>query len=120
MTRVETKAHRWIVGDDTGSSSEAIWAHMMGVSDPDRGWSHPYDPADFGRCARLLKFIPEWRRRLRGMAKRSKAWAQLVQHWDEIEVSMEREVGIDWSKGRSAPKTYELMQKVMGRHKWTA
>jgi len=33
-----------------------------------------------------------------------------VQIWDKAAECMDAEVGIDWSKGRSAPKTYKLMQ----------
>lgn len=116
-TSVETRANAWIIGRNSGLSSQAIWAHMKGISNPDRRWSYPHDPADFGRCARLLALIPEWRRRLRGMARYSKQWAVLVQRWSEIEACMESEVGIDWSKGRAAPKTYDLMRQILDRRK---
>lgn len=60
----------WIVGDDTGISSEVIWAVMMGV-DPKNilDKSTPSDPSDFGRCYRLLKLIPEWEKRLEELRK---------------------------------------------------
>lgn len=59
---VHNRACRWIVGDDTGVSSMAIWAVMMGVHENLPYWqrSTPSDPSDFGRCFRLLKLIPEW------------------------------------------------------------
>jgi hypothetical protein len=105
------KALEWIVGDDTGISSETIWATMMGVKRSYR--SHPHDPSDIGRCFRLLKLVPSWRRRLSEMRRVSPAWRALVKHWDELERMMDEEVGIDWSKGRSAPKTYERMQQIL-------
>lgn len=104
-------ARAWIVDNDTGMSSKAIWAHMMGTK-PRDGWATPRDPADFGRCARLLKLIPAWRKRLPEMAGRSRQWRKLVKHWDEIHAVMEAEVGIDWSKGGKAPMTYDLMKKI--------
>lgn len=106
------RANAWIVGSDSGMSSKAIWAHMMG-GEPAYGWSHPHDPADFGRCARLLELMPEWKARLPEMAARSAVWTRLVARWDEIYASMDSEVGIDWSKGRRASLTYDLMQRVL-------
>lgn len=109
----DTRALRWIVGDDTGMSSKAIWAHMMGAGEPLDGWSHPHDPADFGRCAHLLIIMPEWRRRLPEMRFNSVAWELLVEHWDEIEQCMESEVGLNWEYGQSAPLTFNLMQSLL-------
>lgn len=112
MSEIE-RANAWIVGSDSGLSSKAIWAHMMGTMPSRDGWSHPHDPADFGRCARLLNLMPEWRSRLAEMADRSPAWRALVASWSEIEASMSEEVGIDWSKGHNAPLTYDLMKRVL-------
>ena len=47
------------------------------------------------------------------MAKFSPGWAGLVARWDKIAGSMADEVGIDWSKGESAPITYALMQQAI-------
>lgn len=110
--KTATLANAWIVGSDSGASSKAIWAHMMGTT-PSYGWSHPHDPSDFGRCVRLLKLIPEWRTRLHEMSARSHAWKALVDNWSLIEAAMSDEVGIDWSKGRNAPATYDLMKRVL-------
>jgi hypothetical protein len=105
MSDVTHRSTCWIVDGDTGLSSEAIWANMMGTQRPRWGWSHPLDPADLGRCLRLLEVIPEWKPRLPEMAARSKQWAALVANWAALETSMRDEVGVDWSKNRSAPKT---------------
>lgn len=113
MSDIASRANAWIVGDDTGASSTAIWAHMMGAGAPRFGWSYPLDPDDLGRCLRLLELIPEWKPRMPEMAARSKYWAALVGHWGTIAQSMTEEVGIDWSKGRRAPKTYALMKDVL-------
>lgn len=114
MTKsIQERAMAWVVGGHVGMSSKAIWANMMDAGKPEHGWSHPHDPDDLSRCLRLLRLIPEWRERLPEMAKRSDSWRALVRHWDQIEQSMEDEVGWDWSKGRSAKKTYDLMQSMI-------
>ena len=111
MSDVLTRAHRWIVSNDTGESSKAIWSTMMGVDR--KSWSdHPYDPGDLGRCLRLLALIPEWQPRVGEMSARSAYWRVLVERWDEVAQAMAEEVGIGWSKGRSAPRTYALMQAI--------
>jgi len=109
---IHKRASEWIVGDDTGMSSEAIWAYMSGVEK--KYYSHPGDPADLGRCLRLLKLIPEWKPRIFEMSKLSKEWAVLTAHWDELEHMMDQEVGIDWSKGQSTPKTFHRMHELYG------
>ena len=78
-------AIEWIAGDDTGISSRAIWAVMMGA--PVRRvafGTHPSDPDDFGRCHRLLEAVPEWRPRMGEMAAHSRVWSRLAEHWDEL------------------------------------
>lgn len=115
---VERRAAQWIVGPDTGASSKAIWAHMMGVKPPYNIYAHPFDPADLGRCLRLLQLIPEWQPRLKEMAAHSKNWERLLAQWDVLELTMEHEVGIDWSKGKSAPETYGRMKELLRGRVW--
>ena len=102
----------WMTGGDTGMSSKEIAMHMT-TGQADR--SYPLDPADLGRCLRLLERFPEWRPRIGEMAKYGPVWARYVERWDEMAQSMADEVGIDWSKGRSAPRTYDLMHEIAGR-----
>ena len=114
---IEQRAMSWIAGDDTGLSSKAIWLHMTGVKpfprDRRNRWEHPWDPDDLGRCLRLLRLIPEWKDRLPEMTARSKSWARLVPHWDELHQMMADECGVDWEKSREAPKTYYAMKHVL-------
>lgn len=79
MTNAEAA---WIVGNDTGASSETIWAVMMGVrpSGSFAGWP-PSDQYDFGRCHRLLMQFPAWRARLPEVAEAYPAWKYLVAKW---------------------------------------
>lgn len=107
------RAMDWLTRSrDTGISSQAIMAKMLGGK-PEAG-SYPSDPADLGRCLRLLERIPEWKARIGEMATVGFVWAALVARWDELRQSMEGEVGIDWSRGKKAPKTYDLMKKIEG------
>lgn len=72
------KAIQWIVGDDTGTSSKTIWSVMMGV-EPFYA-SVPFDKADYGRCVRLLQFIPEWQSRLGEVVEKYPEWKEAVEH----------------------------------------
>lgn len=109
----------WLRNGDTGVSSETIFSVMTGH--PVRDYGYPYDPADFGRCYRLLKVMPSWRARLPEVASRfpESAWPQLVAHWDELTALYEDELvnGRMTKHGRMADKTFELMQRLRGP-KW--
>ena len=118
----ETNRHNaalaWIVSDDTGLSSRAIWAHMMGVT-PTRGGLtfHPLDPDDFGRCYRLLLRVPEWGARIGEMARHGPVWAALAAAWDELTALYEEEVGpgLDEQRryfGKRAPRLYDRMKEL--------
>lgn len=108
---VAERANQWIVGQDTGMSSIAMWAHMQGVRKFDR--SAPLDPSDLGRCLRLLELIPEWRPRVQELASLGPRWAALTTHWKELEELLAGEVGIDWKKGRTAPLTFARMNEIL-------
>jgi len=93
----------WIVGNDTGVSSKTVWAIMMGGI-PENAFDVPHDPADFGRCYRLLKLFPEWRKRLREVAAVFPKWGPMVREWDKMTELYER----DYRTGRSA-ELFNLM-----------
>jgi hypothetical protein len=113
MLPEQMRANMWIVGPDTGTSSETIWAVLQGVT-PHRP-SPPSDPSDFGRCYRLLKLIPEWRARLSEVADKYPTWSGLVAHWDELTALYEDElVNGPMERGtRMAPKTYDRMKALI-------
>ncbi|KAF1698317.1 hypothetical protein CSC62_05250 [Pseudoxanthomonas jiangsuensis] len=106
----EKRALLWLAGGDSGMSSEAICHHMLGM---ESDGSFPWDPADLGRCLRLLELFPEWKPRMGEMARYSPIWAALAERWDELATTMAGEVGIDWSKGRKAPLTYAAMKDAI-------
>ena len=99
----------WLIGDDTGMSSMVICAHMCGV-EPTDAYFAPSDPDDLGRCLRLLEKFPDWKPRIHELAKYGPAWEARVNHWDYLAVMMADEVGIDWSKGNVAHRTYDAMK----------
>lgn len=112
---VPRAALEWVTGDDTGASSKAIWTHMVCGNAGGSVWgaSYPLDPADLGRCLRLLQRVPEWNARMHEMASYSPEWRALVAAWPNLAAEMDREVGIDWRKGRTAPQTYASMKTIL-------
>lgn len=105
---IALRALLWIVGRDTGLSSRTIWAVMMGVP-PVRPY-YPADPADFGRCFRLLQAVPEWRTRLSEVAPVSDVWAALIERWGEVEALYVEELA---GGTGMAPKCYALMKSII-------
>lgn len=100
---------KWMAGNDTGMSSKAIALHM---TTGDCDGSYPFDPADLGRCLRLLERFPDWKPRIVEMSVYGAVWSAYTERWSEIAKCMADEVGIDWSKGRKAIQTYDLMQEI--------
>lgn len=104
----------WLSGGRRGMSSNTMVQHLVGLpACGDSGKSHPYDPDDLDRCLKLLAAVPLLRVCLPYMATCSPEWEALVARWEEIEASHLEEVGLGWSKARSAPKTYGLMRSVL-------
>jgi hypothetical protein len=110
------RAMAWLTeGGDTGTSSLTIWSVMTGLAIPtlhggnDRRADVPHDPADFGRCHRLLDLFPQWRKRLAEVADRYPEWSGLVDAWDELtELYL-----AEYSSGR-APRCYARMREILG------
>lgn len=107
----EQRIHEWLASGDTGISSESLAFEYLGT-ERKRGICHPLDPADLGRCLRLIAIVPEVRKCVDNLAIKDDGWAKVAPIWDKISESMVDEVGIDWSKGDRAPNTYELMRKA--------
>lgn len=78
---INRRALQWIFYGDTGSSSQELMRHMLGVATD--GDDIPLDDEDFSRCWRFLAEFPEWRSRIGEMAAYPK-WAPLVAAWDEL------------------------------------
>lgn len=115
MTPAQQKTIEWLAKGAVGLSSKqlAMWIAFDQKTDTGFGINHPHDPDDLDRCLKYLALVPEARPHLHRMAELSPAWAALVARWDEIEASHVAEVGLGWTKARSAPKTYALMRSIL-------
>ena len=108
---MQDKVLAWIFEDeDTGVSSKAMAAAVIGQK-ARYTWT-PSDPSDFNRCLLLIESAPEIKDHMDKVAAISDSWAKLVGHWDEIEQCFLNEVGLNWSKAKSAPITYKLMHDL--------
>lgn len=111
MSEIQSKVLKWIATGRVGMSSQAMALAACGM--PSDG-SYPHDPDDLNRCLLLLKAVPEVREHFGEIAKLGPVWGRLIARWNEIESSFLDEVGLNWKKAKSAPKTYALMKEVMG------
>lgn len=100
-------AHDWFKSRDTGTSSLTIYSVFMHTDSPHHCYSPPSDPADFGRCYRLLQLMPSWRPRLQEVADKHPKWKPFVARWDELTELYEEEL-----PRKTAPKLYALMQHL--------
>lgn len=103
--------HRWFGSNDRGISSNAIVEVMEGLPrgmlTGSFGLGHPHDPADFGRCFRLLEAVPLYRHRMDEM-RISPVWNALVNHWAELE-----RLYIEECPGGKCHKLYDRMQELI-------
>ena len=111
MTETQQQVIKWLASGRVGSSSKcmAMWLAFGERAGP----SAPADPDDLDRCLRLLHKAPGLRPLIPKMADVSEQWAALVPRWDEVEASHLAEVGLGWTKAKSAPKTYKLMASIL-------
>lgn len=109
---LDDRARRWIVDGQVGMSSKAIWAHMTGTQS--ECMSAPSDTDDLNRCLLLLDLIPEWTARMGEMATHGNEWQALSPIWTDLASTFIAEAGLDWCKGKSAPKTYQMMKSAIG------
>ena len=110
-TETNDQVIRWLATGEVGLSSRcmALWL-AFGVR---ARIEYPHDPDDMDRCLKLLVAAPELRDHLGRMADLGTVWAALVARWDEIEAMQMDEIGLNWVKAKSAPRTYKLMREVI-------
>ena len=116
---LKVSVNRWTAGLTTGISSITIWSVMTGRPHGLAGFGPdvPHDPADFGRCHRLLQAFPEWRVRLGEVVVRYPAWGPMIREWDRMTALYEREIQ---RQDGMAPELYELMQSLQDVARETA
>jgi hypothetical protein len=107
-TALKAKITEWFCTGEVGSSSKAMAACIGGA---EAGTSHPLDPDDLRRCVLFLQAVPEARQHMPKVRGLSVKWAKLVDNWDELEKTLLAEM----AGGNDAPKTWELMEKVLGK-----
>jgi hypothetical protein len=98
----------WFRGTDTGASSKVLASILSGRVYRDS--SYPYDPADIGRCFRMLNKFPELEERIGLMQNVHPVWNQYVLHWKELRALWEEE-----SPKKTCPKLYDRMQELQRR-----
>ncbi|MEY2151142.1 hypothetical protein AB7849_09505 [Rhodanobacter sp. 115] len=112
LVPVSSAAVKWLANGQRGTSSETIFTHLTGIVATSGYESHPHDPADLGRCRRLLEQVPELRHAFSRMRDVSPIWSRLVDEWGLLSEMMDLEAP-DWRKGRgTCPKTYNRMKQI--------
>lgn len=107
QTQQDLRPFQWITGADTGISSRTLWAAMTGVQGG--RFDQPYDPADLGRCIRLIELMPEWESRLDEVPLVCPKWQWVVEHWEELKALYYEEL----SEGTGlAPRLYQRMLEL--------
>lgn len=71
----------WLASDDTGLSSLFMASKLTGMFEAE--YAYPRDPADFGRCLRLVEAVPELESKIRDMSQHGKEWAVVAANWHE-------------------------------------
>ena len=110
-SRLRLKVLCWLVDGEPGLSSECIAFTCLGINGR---IDHPLDGGDFGRCVRLLRDVPELRRRLGRVRKLSPQWARLIDSWAELEKLYDLDVA-DWPvshPGTIYPRTGAMMRRM--------
>jgi len=90
----------WLFSDDTGVSSKTMAAVALGIRPStlrNYGAGAPHDPADFGRCYRLVLTVPEILNAFPAIGMRVPVFAGILKNWDELCALYER----DAPSGRS-------------------
>ena len=108
----------WMNSGDTGMSSKAIAFASVGVFGGYYGNCPPSDPADLGRCLRLLYAVPSASAGVDGLAERSPLWAALHEDWADLRALMVEECGghdPPLRYGWTAPKSYDAMKRTLAR-----
>lgn len=106
----------WLANGERGISSNTMVTHLLGINAL-KDWipDHPWDPSDLGRCRKLMEQVPEIAERFPGMATCTTAWRHLVESWDELCRTMDKEAP-NWREGYGvAPRTYSMMQQILER-----
>jgi hypothetical protein len=101
------RVNNWFLSGRVGLSSKTMISVFLGI--PTEG-HYPHDPADFLRCKKLLEAVPEVRGSFPEISKISDEWKALIEEWDDIDQTLDREM----AQGDTAPETFKMMQELTG------
>lgn len=112
LEATQDKVIAWLFSGDAGTSSKTICRVMIGQALPEKsmGVDVPLDPSDFGRCYRLLKKFPEWRKRLDEVAGKYPHWKPFVRDWDALTSLYEEE---STNRDGRAPRLYAKITELL-------
>lgn len=98
----------WLLNGETGISSRTMVevCYRRVFLNFKRG--HPIDPSDFRRCYLLVKAVPEIKTKFGRLSKLGKAWANVIEHWQELSDMLEAEMGKELIKS----EMYDFMKKL--------
>lgn len=111
---ISEEAQTWLKTGERGASSETIFSRLTGLNIRRLGnESTPSDPSDLRRCRLLLEAVPEFAASFVEMKEASGLWPTLVEHWDELCATMNKEApgwhNVDKCR---CPKTYKRMKEL--------
>lgn len=69
----------WLASDDVGMSSKFMASVLSGQFHSE--FAIPYDPADFGRCVRMIQAVPELEQHFDKMLEHGPMWKAVVGNW---------------------------------------
>ena len=119
MNAKERELVEWLINGNTGVSSLALAARVLGIRKIGMS-NHPYDAADLNRCLEVEKIV--------GVRKTRKAireliadpsvkegvrtrWANLYKRWADLRRLLDEE--LDQDPPRCAPRTNDLMHEIL-------
>lgn len=70
----------WLASDDVGMSSKFMASVLSGEFEAE--FAIPYDPADLGRCLRMIQAMPDLTPRIVEMRKHGPMWTAVADNWD--------------------------------------
>ena len=109
----DSKLLEWYRKSDVGISSKAMVAVMLGDKPEWPRYCYPLAPADFNRCLMLVEAVPDVALFMGEISRICPVWKALVDRWDEIKDVFIGEVGLNWSNGGKASKTFKLMRSII-------
>ncbi|MBC3211411.1 hypothetical protein [Serratia fonticola] len=71
----------WLASDDTGLSSKFMASVLTGEFKAEN--HYPRDPADFGRCLRLVNAVPGLAEKIGDTSQHGKHWVVVAENWGE-------------------------------------